>query len=349
LRAMRHDCHQLLHLLALMIGVGGTVVGSVAYAAHEVVPVVDLHVDISYQVNYKHRDIERVSGQFVANRLVLAGVVGLVLPLYVPHEVSPEGPRLVDLEASWATMFGLTQRTAPYNPPGSAQEPGRVATWFALEGAAPFAGHPEWVAKWVAQGVRIWGLVHVHDNALATSAGLGPGRLKHDVGLSPEGHQLVQAIHAAHALVDVSHASDRTVEDILEHARRDGVPVIATHSNANRLAPHARNLTDAQLYAIAATGGVIGVNFHGNFLARDRTATLDDVVQQIRYMAGLVGAEHVALGSDYEGGIRPPPELRDVRGYQRLASALRSSGFSASDVRRIFSDNVLALLRTTQK
>lgn len=193
-------------------------------------------------------------------------------------------------------------------------------------------------------GCEIWGLVHVHDNALATSSGAGPNRILHKTGLTTAGHALVQAVHAAGGLIDVSHASDRTVLDVIEHAQHDRVPVLATHSNANRLAPHARNLTDEQLRAIASTGGVIGVNFHGKFLARGRCATIDDVVQQVRYISNLVGIEHVGLGSDYEGGIVPPKGLEDVRGYQALARALFASGLSRDDMRRVFAGNVLGLL-----
>jgi membrane dipeptidase len=312
--------------------------------AQATIPVVDLHVDLAYQVNYKNRRIDQASGQLVASKLVEAGVVGLVLPLYVPNEVSPNGPRLVDIETSYARMLGLTQQTPPYAPPGSPQRRGRVMTWFALEGAAPFAQHPEEVKKWVAHGVRIWGLVHTHDNALATSAGPGPRRLGHEIGLTKAGHELVRAIHAAHGIVDVSHASDRAIADILEHAREDGVPVVATHSNANHLAPHARNLTDDQLRAIAATNGVIGVNFHERFLTNGRPSRLSDVVEQIRYIAGLVGVAHVGIGSDYEGGIRPPPGLEDVLGYPRLARALQRAGFADAEVRSIFSGNVMRLL-----
>src|SRR5512145_1094448 len=212
--------------------------------AEEVIPVIDLHVDLSYQVNYKHRRPDRATGQLVASRLIESGVRGVVLPLYVPHEIAPKGPRMVDLESSYQTMLSVVQRTLPYAPPGSPRQADRVATWFAFEGAAPFADCPEEVKKWVERGVRIWGLVHVHDNALATSAGLGPKRLSHEVGLTEAGHALVRAIHAQGGIVDVSHASDRAVADILEHARESGRPVMATHSNANRLAPHARNLLD---------------------------------------------------------------------------------------------------------
>jgi membrane dipeptidase len=308
------------------------------------VPVVDLHVDLSYQVNYKNRSVERASGQLVARTLVDAGVVGLVLPLYVPNDVAQGGPRMSDIESSFARMLELMRQTPPYLPPGARPEAGRVATWFALEGAAPFAGRPEDVAQWVTNGVRIWGLVHVHDNALATSAGAGPRRRTPKLGLSTEGRRLVHAIHAAHGIVDVSHASDQTIADVLRLAREDGAPVVATHSNADHVVRHARNLTDAELRAIAATNGVIGVNFHGKFLARGRPATLDDVVKQIRYMVALVGVSHVGLGSDFEGEILPPAELSDATCYQSLAHALTRAGFSDADIASIFSGNIRRLL-----
>lgn len=330
--------YPLLQFFALALGLAQV-------GAPEPYAVVDLHVDLSYQVNYKLRPLAEASGQVVASRLVDAGVVGLVLPLYVPHEISAEGPRYVDLERSYSNMLGQLGMTTPYLVPGAAPEPGHIATWFAFEGAAPFAGRPDAVKVWVAHGVKLWGLVHAHDNALATSAGLGPRRLKHKTGLTPAGHELVGAIHAAGGIVDVSHASDRTIADVLEHAERDAVPVVATHSNADHLAHHARNLTDQQLRAIAHTNGLIGVNFHGNFLARDRPATLDDVVGQIQYMVERVGVSHVGIGADFEGGIRPPPPLRDVRGYQALANALRKAGFSERDVRAIFSGNALRILQ----
>lgn len=310
---------------------------------------VDLHVDLSFQVNYKHQAPATASGQLVASRLLEAGVVGLVLPLYIPHEVSPSGPRMADLESSYASMLQVLTGTPPYTAPGQPNETGRVETWFSFEGAAPFSDRLQDVTTWVHRGVKIWGLVHVHDNALATSAGAGPHRIAHKTGLTAAGHSLVQAVHAAGGVIDVSHASDSAVLDVIEHAQQDRVPVVATHSNANRLAPHARNLTDEQLRAIASTGGVIGVNFHGKFLARGRRATVTDVVQHIRYIADLVGIEHVALGSDYEGGIAPPKGLEDARGYQALARALLASGLSREDIRRVFAGNALSLLSSQNR
>jgi membrane dipeptidase len=145
-------------------------------------------------------------------------------------------------------------------------------------------------------------------------------------------------------VVDVSHASDRAVADIIALASESHGVVVATHSNARALADHPRNLIDAQLRAIAATGGVIGVNFHGPFLARGRRARLSDVVRQILYLRQVVGIAHLAIGSDYEGDIRPPEELRDASRFPELAAALTRAGLDASEVRKIFADNALRVL-----
>jgi len=305
-------------------------------------PVVDLHVDLSYQANYRARPFARGLGQFVAADLIDAGVEGVVLPLFVPHDVSASGPRLEDLDRSYARVFEWLGSTPPYRWPGCYPERGRaVRTWLAFEGSAPLAERPDLVRWWVARGVRFFGLVHAEDNAVASSAtGTGDGT----VGLTALGRRLVKQIHAQGGIVDVSHASSATLRDVVELARQARVPVVATHSNAAALAPHPRNLTDEELALIASTGGIVGIDFHSRFLARGRPATLHDVVAHIRHAVRVAGAEHVGIGSDFEGGIRPPPGLETVRGFQSLVRALVAAGLSAEDVRGIMSGNALRLL-----
>jgi membrane dipeptidase len=145
-------------------------------------------------------------------------------------------------------------------------------------------------------------------------------------------------------LLDVSHASDHAARDLLAVAAETHAPVVATHSNARALANQPRNLADRELRAIAASGGVVGVNFHSPFVAVGHPATLADVVRQVRYLARTMGVTHVALGADFEGDIRPPPELADVSGYQRLAAALARDGMTRDEIARIFSGNALRLL-----
>jgi membrane dipeptidase len=304
-------------------------------------PVIDLHVDLSYRVTFKNGALDKGSGQYVASKLASAGVGGVVLPLYVPRDVSPTGPRAEDLERSFAGITALIPRTPPYALPGCEKKDGAVRTWLAFEGAAPLAAEPGAVNRWVARGVRVFGLVHTYDNELATSSG---GSTPATSGLTDAGRDLVQRIHRAGAVVDVSHASDAATDEIIGIARRDGVPVVATHSNARALAPHPRNLTDDQIRRIAETGGVVGINFHSRFLVPRGRARLGDVVGQIRYVARLAGIDHVAIGSDFEGDILPPPELRDVSGFPSLARALEESGMAAGDVAKVFGENAERVL-----
>ena len=303
-------------------------------------PVVDLHVDLSYRVSFRHGSLARGSGQVVASRLLRAGVTGLVLPLFVPKDVAPGGPRVSDLETSRATLLDLLPRTPPYATPGCASEEGRVRTWLALEGSAPLAGDPEAPARWVSRGVRLFGLVHTSDNPLAGSSGSGVDA----PGLSALGRDFVHAVHRAGAVVDVSHASDAATADAIRLAREDGVPLVATHSNARAVTDHPRNLGDDAIRGIADTGGVVGIAFHSRFLAARRAARLADVVRHVLHAVRVAGADHVAIGSDFEGDITPPPGLTDVRGFPRLARALAAAGLSHADVARVFSENALRIL-----
>jgi len=303
--------------------------------------VVDLHVDLSYQTNYEGRSFSVATGQFRAAELARAGVVGVVLPLFVPKRVSPTGPRALDFEASYQRIYGELAANDAYRLPGCMPRGVRVATFFAFEGAGPLAGHREELVAWAARGVRVLGLVHTRENELASSSGDVPERA---FGLTPAGRELVRAAQALDMVVDVSHASDRALRDVVALALEAGVPAIATHSNARTLADHPRNIRDAELRAIAKTGGVVGVNFHAGFLKPKGEATLDDVVEQVRYLVRVMGAEHVAVGSDFEGDIRPARGLEDVSGYQRLATALVASGLSTEEVAGIMGKNALRVL-----
>lgn len=306
------------------------------------IPVVDLHVDIAYQHNYQGKTFAEATGQYRASELVQAGVSGVVLPLFVPHKVSPSGPRAADYEESYARVFDELARTEPFLLPGCNAQPGRVRTWLAFEGAAPLADDPDpqAVLRWVVRGVRSFGLVHTKSNALASSSNDG----NPSYGLTEAGRRVVREVHRAGAVVDISHASDRAAREIIALGLADGAPVIATHSNARALADHPRNLSDDLLRGVARTGGVVGVNFHSPFLARGRRATLSDVVAHVRHLVRVMGADHVAIGSDFEGDITPAAELPDVGGFRRLAAALEQAGHTRGDIEKMFSGNALRVL-----
>ena len=314
---------------------------SSSVAAGAPIPVVDLHVDLAYQFNFKDREFAESGGQFSPEAMRRGGVSGVVLPLYVPRNASPNGPRVADLERSYLRVSQALVRTPPFTSAGCSPQPGAVRTFYAFEGAGPLADDPDSLSLWAKRGLRIVGLVHTYANELASSSGDAPAK---PFGLTEKGRVFVRRAFALGLLVDVSHASDRAVTEIVSLAHELHGVVVATHSNARALADHPRNLSDAQLRAVAATGGVIGVNFHGPFLARGRRARLRDVVHQVQHLRDVAGIDHVAIGSDFEGDIRPPDELRDASRFPELAAALAQAGFKTAEVRKIFAENALRVL-----
>lgn len=305
------------------------------------VPYVDLHVDLPYQHLFKGAELAKGTGQFMAAMARGAGLSAVVFPLFVPAHVSPGGPRLTDYESSWTEFEQSLSQQSTYASPGREPGAGKIRTFYSFEGMGPFTDDREVLARWVQRGVRLFGLVHNQSNPLAAAA---LDRRAADYGLTELGRRVVQQIYSVGGIVDVSHASVRTTSDVLDIAEKLGTPVVATHSNARRLLDNPRNLDDDAIDRIARTGGVIGVNFHSPFLAKGRRANIEDVVSQVRYLVSRVGAEHVAIGSDYEGDIRPPRGLSSLGDVQHLAQALLHAAIAPSDVRAIMGGNALRLL-----
>src|SRR5262249_54542328 len=115
-------------------------------------------------------------------------------------------------------------------------------------------------------------------------------------------------------------------------------------SNSRKLADHPRNLTDDELRIIGETGGVAGLNFHSPFVAKKKGPTLDDVVAQVEHMVEVAGIDHVAIGSDFDGGIDPAGGLDDASMLPALAERLERKGMSRDDILKIFSMNALRIL-----
>jgi membrane dipeptidase len=314
------------------------------------VPVIDLHVDLPYRSLYKGKGFSTGSGQFTSDQLLQGGVRGVVLPMFVPTD-APSGQSRQEFERSYSHVFRSLLSTPPYSLPGCAvrragSEVRQISTWLAFEGAAAVGADEVALRKWSLRGVRSFGLVHTDDNSLSGSSGKGPYFRRNAGGLSEEGKRFVELVAEVGGLVDVSHASDEATEDVLVISERLKRPVLATHSNARALSPHPRNLTDDHIRRIARTGGIVGVNFHQPFLRTSPGvgAGLKEVLQQIRYIENVGGIEAVAIGSDFEGGITPVPELYHIGTLPRLSEALRRDGMPEDDIEKVFSRNAYRVL-----
>jgi membrane dipeptidase len=226
--------------------------------------------------------------------------------------------------------------------------PGRVAAILHLEGAEPLAPDLSNLETWYARGLRSLGLVWSRPNAFAEGVPFRfPSTPDTGPGLTAAGTELVRACNDLGILVDLSHLNEAGFWDV---ARLSSKPLVATHSNAHSLCQASRNLTDAQLDAIGASGGVVGVNFAVSFLREDggqvAATPLDEIVRHAVYIADRIGVDHVALGSDFEGAL-VPEALGGIAGLPKLVDALRAGGFDDEGVAKVTHRNWLRVLGDT--
>ncbi len=212
-----------------------------------------------------------------------------------------------------------------------ATDPRIVGGLLAIEGAHALDRDPANVDRLAAAGYRMVAPTHFFDNDFAGSAhGVERG------GLTPLGRELIGRLEGASVIVDLAHASARTVDDVLAMATR---PVVASHTGVRGTADNARNLSDEQLRGIAATGGMVGIGFWPTATGGEDAASIG---RAIAYAAGVIGVEHVGLGSDFDGAVPVP---FDASGLALVTEALVAQGFDEAAIGRIMGGNAIDLLR----
>ncbi|HHY36848.1 MAG TPA: membrane dipeptidase [Firmicutes bacterium] len=207
---------------------------------------------------------------------------------------------------------------------------GEVAAILSIEGGEALEGGPAILPCLYRLGVRALGLTWNHRNQLAD----GIAEARTGGGLTTLGLETVAEMNRLGMVIDVSHLSPAGFWDVLEHSRH---PVIASHSNARGLYDHPRNLDDDQIRALAARGGVMGINFSPAFLGP--AASLETVLDQIDYIARLAGCDCIGLGSDYDGIAATPRGLEDVSLLPNITRGLVARGYSDQDILKILGGN----------
>ncbi|MGM0576341.1 MAG: dipeptidase [Myxococcota bacterium] len=163
-------------------------------------------------------------------------------------------------------------------------------------------------------------------------------------GLTGAGRDMVRRLNAERIFVDLAHVNPRTFWDAVEVHDREQ-PLIATHTGVDGVRPHWRNLDDDQIRAIADTGGTIGVVFAEQFLARPGgPGDADMIIEHVEHVIDVAGEDAVSLGSDYDGAIVPPRDLRDGRAYPRLVQRMLERGWSEARIRKVLAGNALGAL-----
>ncbi len=223
----------------------------------------------------------------------------------------------------------------------AAESPSRPAVVLHLEGAEAIDPALEDLDTWHAAGLRSLGPVWSRPNAFGHGVPFAfPATPDTGPGLTPAGKRLVQRSADLGIAVDLSHLNEAGFWDV---ARLDIGPLTVSHAGVHAISACSRNLTDAQLDAIGASGGLVGVVFACYFLRPDfaddpEHTPLSLIVQHIRHIADRIGIEHVAFGSDFDG-TTVPTALGDVAGYPKLLDALAADGFSPEEIRAIAWNN----------
>ena len=197
------------------------------------------------------------------------------------------------------------------------------------------------VEHFAKRGIVYITLCHNGDNQICDSA--RKSACTHG-GVSPFGEQVIHEMNRLGLMVDLSHAGERSFYDALEISK---TPIVCSHSNAKALCDVPRNLTDEQMKALAAKGGVCQITLYNGFLRTDGKACIDDAMAHLYHAIDVMGIDHVGLGTDFDGdgGV---PGLADASELINFTKALLRRRFSEEDMAKIWGGNWLRVMEAVQ-
>ncbi|MDQ6665174.1 MAG: dipeptidase [Acidobacteriota bacterium] len=259
-----------------------------------------------------------------------------------------------DIVARYPQDFQLALSAADIE---AAHKNGRIAALMGLEGGHAVEDSVRLVRDFYALGIRYMTLTHNNTNRWADSSGDAKmAAVEHHNGLTDLGRQIVREMNRLGMIVDISHVADKTFWDALETS---SAPIFASHSSCRAISNIARNMTDEMIVALAKKGGVIQINFGCDFLSQSSAdavrahqktvrAQLSGVVANIDHVVKIAGIDAVGIGSDFDGVKCVPVGLDDVSKFPNLTRALLEKGYSAEDIRKIYGENTLRLMRAVE-
>lgn len=221
------------------------------------------------------------------------------------------------------------------------KQAGKKAVMMGVENGYAFTNRLDTIAEFRRRGVVYTTLCHNGDNQLCDAASKSQGT---HGGLSPLGRQAIEEMNRVGMMIDLSHAGEATFYQALELSSQ---PVVCSHSSARALCDHPRNLTDDQLRALAARGGVAQVTLYNGFLRTDGVATIDDAVRHLLHMVEVAGIDHVGIGTDFDGdgGVPGCASAAELLNFTR---ALMAEGFDMESLRKVWGGNFLRVMQQVQ-
>ncbi|WP_107495662.1 dipeptidase [Thalassobius sp. I31.1] len=227
---------------------------------------------------------------------------------------------------------------------------GRIASVMHMEGTEAIDADLVALDVFYAAGLRSLGPVWSRPTIFAEGVPFAyPSDGDIGEGLTPAGKALIRKCNALGVMVDLSHLNEKGFWDVADIS---DAPLVATHSNAHAICPHARNLTDKQLQAIGESKGMVGLNFATAFLRPDGKmlpeTPVTDMLMHLDHMIGICGEDHVGLGSDFDGAT-VPVSIQDVAGLPVLVQAMRDHGYNDDLIHKLCFENWMQVLERTWK
>jgi len=319
--------------------------------------VIDLHVDsfiwqrtLGYDLTRRHR--APLWGAFLGQvdfpRIVEAEISGATWvittnPVREPADrAAAFEANLDDLCRTFArvpTQFQVVTNAREYD---AARAAGKHAAFLGIQGGNALDFSLADVARLCDGRVLRITLVHLSSSRIGSTS--SPMRLT-DTGLSAFGAQMVELLNERKVLVDLAHISARGFWAACEAHAKD-VPFVVTHTGVSGVYRHWRNLDDAQIRAVARSGGVVGIMYHAPFLGdRPWAGRVDTIARHLAHVLEVAGEDTPALGSDWDGSIIPPRDMPTCLELPRLVHALTKRGVKDSVIQKILGSNFLRVLR----
>ena len=221
------------------------------------------------------------------------------------------------------------------------KQAGRKSIMLGIENGLAIDGQLENLQHFAQRGIVYMTLCHNGDNDICDSA---RGSHTHN-GVSAFGKEVIGEMNRLGIMVDLSHAAEKSFYDALELST---TPIVCSHSSCRALCDHPRNLTDDQMRALAAKGGVMQVTLYNGFLVADGQATIDDAMRHLKHAISIMGIDHVGLGTDFDGdgGICGLANSSELIHFTRR---LMAEGYSRQDIQKIWGGNFLRVMEQVQK
>lgn len=305
----------------------------------------DCHCDTLTKLDLKKENIYKNNGHLDIQRIMNNGGGIQFVAIFVPGEYRYTGGTkycLEYIERFYKQLDILTKNRIDYKLIKEKNDlllfpNNSLGILLSIEEGGAIEGSIDILHAYYRLGVRCMSLTWNYRNEIADGAdeGITGG------GLTAFGRQVVKEMNRLGMLVDVSHLSDKGFWDVIECSAK---PIIASHSNARSLCNVERNLTDEQLKALAQKKGCVGITFVAKFLNTEKgKASIDDIYRQIDYIASLVGDEHVAFGSDFDGTVLPN-DISGVQDINRIIDYLIGKNYSSATIEKLCNKNVMRVL-----